>query len=101
MADVKADPQGNMFDREVFDAELEAVCRILEDEANKKSQKALNLARKSFKEKVKALEMNPGERVRCGDFVLTGRGMSGGGFTTEKWETVSARRAKFTGGTSA
>jgi hypothetical protein len=87
MATIKKDEQAGIFDRTVELPELaEALETIAEyEESGKKYLAASNKAKAIFK----GLEASDGERIRCGDFILTARARNGGGFQVPAWEGVS------------
>jgi len=87
----KEDPQGGLFDREVFDQELEEACRIALDEDNKEIVKAVRKAKQTIKKKAGQLEISADERVRVGDFILEGNSMHRETVEIPAWDSVTAK----------
>ncbi|MCK9496718.1 MAG: hypothetical protein M0R75_14670 [Dehalococcoidia bacterium] len=100
MTSQREDSQAGMFDHVVFDEELEAACRLIADEETRKVVGEYEAAVTLRREKVRAMEATlrdkfgegafeqGGARVRCGDFVLTVKRRTGGGFEMPEWESV-------------
>lgn len=82
----REDAQSAMWDREV---EIEGLEEALDKaEKAKGPARTYTAARRDLKALLKGIELQDGERVRCGRFVITGKARAGGGFDIPAWETV-------------
>ena len=86
MAKAKDEAQLKMWDKEIESPELEAAIElIMENELDQATRKELSKARKTIKSVTEQYELEDGQRLRCGRFVITGKGRSGGGFEVPQW----------------
>lgn len=100
MTNQREDAQSGLWDLEVEDPELEAACAFLNRSDVKETLRKANEASTLRREKVKALEARliekvtepifeaSGARVRAGEYVLTVKRRSGGGFEVPQWDSV-------------
>ena len=90
MAKAKDEAQLNMWDREIESPELEAAIElIMDNELDQATRKELGKARKTIKQVTEQYELEDGQRLRCGRFVITGKGRSGGGFEVPQWSKTT------------
>ena len=87
MARVKSEDQPQLFDRVLEDPEFEeAISRMLDAAP---AAKAHRKAKASVDIRVKDLKLKADERVRVGEFVITGFERNGGGFNVAAWTSVT------------
>ena len=90
MAKAKEESQSRLWDREIESPELEAAIQIIMDsEIDQETRKELGRARKTIKQVTEQYELEDGQRLRCGRFVITGKGRSGGGFSVPQWSKTT------------
>ena len=90
MSKAKDEAQLNMWDREIESPELEnAIQIIMDNELDQETRKALSHARKTIKAVTEQYGLEDGQRLRCGRFVITGKGRSGGGFSVPQWSKTT------------
>jgi len=86
LAKAKEETQSRLWDKEIESPELEAAIQIIMDnELDQETRKKLSKARKTIKSVTEQYELEDGQRLRCGRFVITGKGRSGGGFEVPQW----------------
>lgn len=81
------DPKPRLWDRELEDPELEQIIEEYMD--SREAAKSAVAAAAALKAKLKALA--DGDRIRCGEFVITGKARNGGGFEVPAWQSVAGR----------
>lgn len=88
------DMQGGLWDREIENAKLEDALATLENADNKAIAKRMRKAKALVKEVIEAEKLTDGERLRCGGYVVEGKGRSGGGIEVPMWSKVTAGKIK-------
>ncbi len=83
----RKDSQGGLFDRTIENPDLAASLAYLDD--HRMYIKGIAEAQKVIKEAQEALELEDGERVRCGDYIITGKSRRGGGFAVPTWSKIT------------
>ena len=85
----KKDSQTQLFDRTIESAELEAALELIMEWKDRWELKELAAARKTIKEVTEQHKLADGERLRIGQFVITGKARAGGGFEVPEWHKVT------------
>lgn len=86
MVRAKDEAQGRLWDKEIESPELEAAIElIMENQLDQATRRELGKARKTIKSVTEQYELEDGQRLRCGRYVITGKGRSGGGFEVPQW----------------
>lgn len=88
MARTKAEPQRSLptFDRTIEDPELEMFLEDLHSEEVQDAAKRFKKAHKAVYDKLNQMTLEDGEKVRIGEFLVTGKRRAGGGFEVPTWE---------------
>ena len=95
MVTATKDAQVALWDREIEGENGEAIAaQIAIMFKNEDAAKAYRHARNEMIKVVKVLDLADGERLRCGDFVITGKARAGGGFEVPVWESVTVGRIR-------
>ena len=86
--------QAGLWDREVENAELLAAAQTLSDAETIAYHKAFEAAKKTEKSILESLDLKAGERLRCGEFVWTGRLIEREDNTIPAFRVVSGKRKR-------
>lgn len=90
MARKAKNSQIGLWDRQIEGENGEAIAtQVAIMFENEGAAKAYGRAKRQMIEIVKGLDLADGERLRCGDFVITGKARAGGGFEVPTWESVT------------
>lgn len=94
MTTATKDAQAGFEDKTIEDGELEAALETMyhakDDDVFRARVKKLNAAKKRVSESLQFHGIVDGQRLRCGEFILTGKARNGGGFSVPAWESIVA-----------
>lgn len=92
----KKDPQGGFQDRDVEDSEFEQLLEeaLEHDEEYDQKRKRIFKLRKQIADKAEHYQLAEGQRLRVGEFIVTGKKRAGGGFEIPAWEKVTVGSIK-------
>ncbi len=86
----RTEAQESMWDKEIESPELEAAIEmIMENQPDADTRKELAKARKTVKAVTEQYDLEDGQRLRVGRFVIEGKARGGGGFEVPTWRKVT------------
>ncbi len=88
MATAKKDAQSAFFDREVEDPVLEEAAETVLKTELTVSVRKYNKAKRTMKARVKANNLQDGERLRCGAYIIDGKERAGSAPQFDDWRVV-------------
>ena len=86
---VTEDAQAGAFDKTIEDPEIEDAVATLIDAKRYMKDHKVGKARKAVKSLVEQYELEDGQRIRVGGFVITTKSSAGGGFEVPTWEKTT------------